>query len=493
MSDHILALDQGTTSSRAIVFDRQGRIAAMSQHAFSQHYPQDGWVEHDPMEIWETERLAAAEAIAGFPEGSIAGIGVTNQRETTILWDKATGQPVYNAIVWQCRRTAELCEDLKRQGLDERIQSATGLLIDAYFSGSKIRWILDNVPGVRRRAERGEVLFGTVETWLIWQLTGVHVTDYSNASRTQLFNIRELKWDEKLLEIFGLQDVQMPEVHFSDEIYGYTTVDGIFDEPIPVAGDMGDSHGALFAQMCWERGMGKCSFGTGGSLMVNIGDKPMRSASRLNTSIAWGLDHKVSYVFEGTIVCMGDTIRWLKDQMELIDSSAQSGEFAEMVDSTQGVYLVPAFTGLGAPYWQSNARAMICGMNRFTDKRHIVRAGVESITYQMRDIIEPMMADADFTLGELRVDGGPTNNKFLMQFTADILNTRIVRNKVEELSALGSAFAGGLATGFYKSCDEIAALRQTSAEYVRAMPAQRAEELYKGWKDSVDMLISGIK
>lgn len=488
MGEYILAIDQSTTTTKAILFDRRSNVVERRDVMHKQISPRQGWVEHDPTEIWHNIVEAIRQVIekSGVAKRDIAFIAVTNQRETTMMWT-AEGGPVYNAIVWQCSRADYIVRRPEIQQHSDYITEATGLQVSPYFSAAKACWIKENTP-----AQTG-LMFGTMDSWVIWNLTGKHVTDYSNASRTQLFNIRELKWDEKLLEIFGLQDVQMPEVRFSDEIYGYTTVDGIFDEPIPVAGDMGDSHGALFAQMCWERGMGKCSFGTGGSLMVNIGDKPMRSASRLNTSIAWGLDHKVSYVFEGTIVCMGDTIRWLKDQMELIDSSAQSGEFAEMVDSTQGVYLVPAFTGLGAPYWQSNARAMICGMNRFTDKRHIVRAGVESITYQMRDIIEPMMADADFTLGELRVDGGPTNNKFLMQFTADILNTRIVRNKVEELSALGSAFAGGLATGFYKSYDEIAALRQTSAEYVRAMPAQQAEELYKGWKDSVDMLISGIK
>lgn len=489
MGKYILAIDQSTTTTKAILFDRQSNVVERCDVMHKQISPNKGWVEHDPCEIWRNIVEAVRQVIekANIAKSDVAFMAVTNQRETTMMWT-ADGGPVYNAIVWQCSRAEYIVRRPEIQENSEYIAKTTGLQLSPYFSAAKACWIRENTP-----AKPG-LMFGTMDSWVIWNLTGRHITDYSNASRTQLFNIHELKWDDKLLELFGMQNVQMPEVHFSDEIYGYTTVDGIFDEPIPVAGDMGDSHGALFAQMCWKRGMGKCSFGTGGSLMIHIGDEPKQSSNRINTSVAWGLNRKVEYVFEGTIVCMGDTIRWLKDQMGLIESSSQSGEIAASVDSCEGVYLVPAFTGLGAPHWQSDVRAIICGMNRFTDKRHIVRAGVESISYQMRDIVEPILADANIELKELRVDGGPTNNAFLMQFTADILNTRIVKNKVEELSALGSAFAGGLATGFYKDYDEIAALRQTSAEYTRTMEDDKAELLYKGWKESVDMLVrSAVK
>lgn len=485
---YILAIDQSTTTTKAILFDQQTSVVARCDVQHRQISPQKGWVEHDPKEIWHNIVEAVREVIetSGVDKRDIAYMAVTNQRETTVMWTP-DGEPVYNAIVWQCSRAEYIMHRPEIEANGAYIAHATGLQPSPFFSAAKACWIKEHCcakPGM---------MFGNMDSWVIWNLTGKHVTDYSNASRTQLFNIRELKWDEKLLKLFGLEDVEMPEVHFSDEIYGYTTVDGIFDEPIPVAGDMGDSHGALFAQMCWEKGMGKCSFGTGGSIMVNIGDEPTVSANRMNTSVAWGLNKKVKYVFEGTIVCMGDTIRWLKDEAGLITSSKESEEFATHVDSSDGVYLIPAFTGLGAPYWESNARAMICGMNRFTNKYHIVRAGLESIAYQMRDIIDPMMKDAHMTLDELRVDGGPTNNRFLMQFTADILNTRIVRNSVEELSALGAAFAGGLATGYFKDYDEIATLRRTNAEYSRQMPAQKAEQFYQGWKDNVAMLLGGIK
>ena len=486
MAEYILAIDQSTTTTKAIIFDKRAEVVGRHDVNHAQISPQQGYVEHDPMEIWHNLVEAVREVIkkTGVDKSDIAAMAVTNQRETTMLWTP-DGKPACNAIVWQCSRAEYIVRRPEIASQRDYITDATGLQLSPYFSAAKACWIKENC-GVKNG-----LMFGTMDSWVIWNLTGRHVTDYSNASRTQLFNIRELRWDERILKLFHLEDVKMPEVRFSDEVYGYTTVDGIFDRPIPVAGDMGDSHGALFAQQCWERGMGKCTFGTGGSIMMNIGDGFVRSKNRIGTSIAWGLGGKVEYVFEGTIVCMGDTIKWLINEMGFIENSAQSQEYAQKVDSTDGVYLVPAFTGLGAPHWQSGVRGMICGMNRFTNKYHIVRAGVESIAYQIRDIVDPMLKDAGIELGELRVDGGPTNNSFLMQFTADILNTRLVKNSVEELSALGAAFAGGMAVGFFEGRDEIASLRRTSAEYSRTMPDDQAEALYAGWQEYVKMLLSG--
>jgi len=486
MSSYILAIDQSTAATKAILFDRRAEVVGRCDINHRQISPRQGWLEHDPDEIWRNLVTAVRTVInkTGVNKKDIAALAVTNQRETSMLWDP-DGHPAYNAIVWQCSRAEHIIHRPELQSQKEYITYATGLQLSPYFSAAKACWLRENCK------RDGPLLFGTMDSWVIWKLTGRHVTDYSNASRTQLFNIHELKWDEKLRKLFGLDAVEMPEVCYSDQIFGITTVDGIFDEPIPVAGCMGDSHGALFAQQCWERGMGKCTFGTGGSIMMNIGTSPLLSKNRISTSIAWGMSGSVEYVFEGTIICMGDTIKWLVNELGLIKNSAQSEAYANEVGSTEGVYLVPAFTGLGTPYWQSDVRAVICGMSRFSNKYHIVRAGLESIAYQMRDIIEPMERDAGTALENLRVDGGPTGNAFLMQFVADILEANLMKNSVEELSALGAAFAGGMAVGFFAGREDIATLYKTDATYRHQMPAGQVRDLYDGWKAYVNMLIAG--
>ena len=491
MSQYILALDQGTTSSRAIVFDREGRIAAMSQHAFTQHYPQDGWVEHDPMEIWETERRAAAEAVAGLPAGAVAGIGVTNQRETTILWDKATGKPVYNAIVWQCRRTAELCEELKRQGLDERIQSTTGLLIDAYFSGSKIRWVLDNVPGVRQRAEKGEILFGTVETWLIWRLTGgkVHVTDYSNASRTMLFNIHDLKWDEELLKLLDIPASMMPEVKSSSEVYGHTKTT-IFAHEVPIAGIAGDQQAALFGQMCLEPGAIKNTYGTGCFVMLNTGDKPIVSKNNLLTTVAWKIGDQVNYALEGSIYVGGSVVQWLRDGLGIIQKSSDVEALASTVPDSGGVRFVPALTGLAAPYWDAYARGTITGITRGTTAAHIARAALDGIAFQTYDIAQAMSRDLNAPLTELKVDGGASRNNLLMQYQANLLGINVIRPKITETTALGAAYLAGLAVGFWKDIDEVKKQWQVERTFEPAGETTEIEEAKKGWKDAIQRTLS---
>ena len=488
MSDHILALDQGTTSSRAIVFDREGRIAAMSQHAFTQYYPQDGWVEHDPMEIWETERRAAAEAVAGLPAGAVAGIGVTNQRETTILWDKATGKPVYNAIVWQCRRTAELCEELKRQGLDERIQSTTGLLIDAYFSGSKIRWVLDNVPGVRQRAEKGEILFGTVETWLIWQLTGQHVTDYSNASRTMLFDIHRLCWDEELCGILGVPLAMLPRPVPNSMVYGVVKpgIEGLEKlAGVPVCGAAGDQQAALFGQACFAPGEAKNTYGTGCFTLMNVGDTPVRSRAGLVTSVAWQVGGKTTYALEGSVFNGGSTIQWLRDEMRFLTESRDAEYYAQKVPDNGGIYIVPAFTGLGAPYWDMYARGAIVGITRGTTQNHIIRAAEESIAYQSYDLVHAMELDVGQPITALKVDGGASRDQFLMQFQADILNKTVLRPAIRETTALGAAYLAGLATGVWKDREEIRSLWHCNMTFTPNMEAPEREKLLAGWHKAV--------
>ena len=488
MSDHILALDQGTTSSRAIVFDREGRIAAMSQHAFTQYYPQDGWVEHDPMEIWETERRAAAEAVAGLPAGAVAGIGVTNQRETTILWDKATGKPVYNAIVWQCRRTAELCEELKRQGLDERIQSTTGLLIDAYFSGSKIRWVLDNVPGVRQRAEKGEILFGTVETWLIWQLTGQHVTDYSNASRTMLFDIHRLCWDEELCGILGVPLAMLPRPVPNSMVYGVVKpgIEGLEKlAGVPVCGAAGDQQAALFGQACFAPGEAKNTYGTGCFTLMNVGDTPVRSRAGLVTSVAWQVGDKTTYALEGSVFNGGSTIQWLRDGMRMMRTAGQSEEYAKRVPDSNGVYIVPAFAGMGAPYWNPYARGTIVGLTRGCKKEHFIRATLESIAYQAKDVIHAMEEDAGVTLNGLRVDGGASANNMLVQFQADIIDAAVLRPECIETTALGAAYLAGLAAGYWKDRDEIRENWQLGRRFEPVMDSGERKKLLRGWQRAV--------
>lgn len=483
---YIIAVDQSTGTTKAIIFDKAGEVTARCDVNHEQIYPRSDWVEHDPEAIWNNLKKAVSRAVekAGIKEDEIACLSVTNQRETTMLWTES-GRPAYNAIVWQDTRAEDIVGREEIQKEKAYITWATGLQVSSYFSAAKACWIKEHC-GIS-----GELYFGTMDSWVIYKLTGNHVTDYSNASRTQLFNIRELVWDEKIIKLFGLECVHFPKVCGSDECYGETTLDGFFKTPIPVAGDMGDSHGALFAQQCWSRGMGKCTFGTGGSIMMNIGDSPVESANQLNTSIAWGMDGAVEYVFEGTIVNMGNTVKWLVKNMGFIENSAQSEAVAEKVGTTDGVYLIPAFNGLGAPYWKSDVRGLICGLLGTTKAENIVRAGLEAIAYQMRDIIMPMLEDAQIRLEELRVDGGPANNKFLMQFTSDILGTRLVRNDVEELSALGAAYAGGLAVGFWKSREEIAKLGRTGEVYERRMDPEQAERLYEGWRGYVRMLVNG--
>ena len=496
MSDYILALDQGTTSSRAIVFDRQGGIAAMAQHGFAQHYPRSGWVEHDPMEIWETERLAAAQAASGFPAGAIAGIGVTNQRETTILWDRDTGVPVYNAIVWQCRRTAELCEDLKRQGLDERIQSATGLLIDAYFSGSKIRWILDNVPGVRRRAERGEVLFGTVETWLIWQLTGRHVTDYSNASRTMLFDIHRLCWDQELCGLLGVPPAMLPEPVPNSMVYG-TVKSGITGleqlAGVPVCGAAGDQQAALFGQTCFTPGEAKNTYGTGCFTLMNVGGTPVRSRAGLVTSVAWQVGEQTTYALEGSVFNGGSTIQWLRDELRIIDTAPEINTLAASVPDSGGVVVVPAFTGLGAPYWDMYARGAILGVTRGTDRGHLARAVLECIAYQVTDLMLAMRQDAGCDITMLRADGGASVSDILLQMQADLLRIPVDRPAMVETTAFGAAALAGLSCGLWRDLEELKALRRSQRVFLPERTQADCDRDYRLWKRAVSRAADWIE
>ena len=488
MSQYILALDQGTTSSRAIVFDRQGHIAALSQHPLPQHFPQSGWVEHDPMEIWDTQRRAASDAVSGLPAGSVAGIGVTNQRETTILWDKTTGAPVYNAIVWQCRRTAELCEELKHRGLEERIRSATGLLIDAYFSGSKIRWILDNVPGVRRRAERGEILFGTVESWLIWRLTGVHVTDYANASRTMLFDIHRLCWDEELCGILGVPTAMLPTPVPNSMIYG-TVQPGIPGlealAGVPVCGAAGDQQSALFGQTCFAPGEAKNTYGTGCFTLMNVGDKPVRSRAGLLTSVAWQVNGKTTYALEGSVFNGGSTIQWLRDELHLIDSAPECDRLAESVEDSGGVVVVPAFTGLGAPYWDMYARGAILGVTRGTGRAHIARAVLECIAYQVTDLMLAMRQDAGCDITALRVDGGASVSDILMQLQADLLRIPVDRPRMVETTAFGAAALAGLSCGVWSDLEELTRLRRSQRVFEPTRPQADCDRDYRLWKRAV--------
>ena len=485
MGTYILALDQGTTSSRAIVFDRRGDIVSKAQFPFRQLYPQPGWVEHDPMEIWETERRAAAQAAAGL-EGEVAGIGVTNQRETTILWDKTTGRPVYNAIVWQCRRTAEFCEELKRRGLEERIQSATGLLIDAYFSATKIRWILENVPGVRQRAERGELLFGTVETWLIWKLTGgkVHVTDYSNASRTMLFNINTLEWDDEILSELNIPKCMLPTPMPSSCVYGETDP-SLLGGPIKIGGAAGDQQSALFGQACYHPGEAKNTYGTGAFLLMNTGEKPVFSSNGLVTTIAWGLDGKVEYALEGSVFVAGAAIQWLRDELKLIESAPDSEYYAGKVKDTNGCYVVPAFTGLGAPHWDQYARGTIVGITRGVNKNHIIRATMESLAYQVNDILVAMQADSGIKLAALNVDGGASANNLLMQMQSDISGAPVQRPTCVETTAMGAAYLAGLAVGYWASKEDVVHNRAIDRVFHPEISEETRAEKVKGWNKAV--------
>ena len=487
---YIIALDQGTTSSRAILFDKCGNIVSSAQKEFTQIYPKAGWVEHNPMEIWGSQSGVLREVLetTSVRPDEIAAIGITNQRETTVVWDKNTGKPVYNAIVWQCRRTASICDDLKKKGLEESIKSKTGLMIDAYFSATKVKWILDNIEGAREKAENGDLLFGTIDTWLIWNLTRgkVHVTDYSNAARTMLYNIKELKWDEDILKELDIPLCMLPEVKPSSEIYGYTDGEMLAGAKIPIAGCAGDQQAALFGQTCFEEGSVKNTYGTGCFLLMNTGSKPVESKNGLLTTIAWGVDGKVEYALEGSIFVGGASIQWLRDELRLIYDSGQSEYYANQVEDTNGVYVVPAFTGLGAPYWDMYARGAIFGITRGAKRGHIVRATLESIAYQTKDVLNAMQEDSNMKLKILRVDGGASANDFLMQFQADILNVNIDRPKVIETTALGAAYLAGLAVGFYKNKEEIRKRYTIEKEFIASMDDRKINLLYKGWKRAVE-------
>lgn len=488
MSKYIMALDQGTTSSRCILFDRQGNICSMAQKEFTQIYPKPGWVEHNPMEIWSSQLAVAAEtmAMAGVTAEDISGIGITNQRETTIVWDKVTGEPVYPAIVWQCRRTAEMIDELTGQGYGELIKKKTGLIADAYFSGTKIAWILDNVPGARLRAQRGELLFGTVDTWLVYNLTKgrVHVTDYTNASRTMIFDIHRLCWDEELLELLNIPVSMLPEVKPSSCIYGYTD-DSVLGGRVPIAGIAGDQQAALFGQCCFEKGQVKNTYGTGCFLLMNTGKEAVDSGHGLLTTIAASTGTDVEYALEGSVFVAGAVVQWLRDGMRMIKSAAQTKEYAERVEDTQGVYVVPAFAGMGAPYWNPYARGTIVGITRGCEKEHFIRAALESVAYQTYDVLKSMEEDAKIPIAELKVDGGASANDFLMQFQADILKTKVHRPRCIETTALGAAYLAGLATGYYTGKEEIRENWQLDREFVSKMPAERREGLLKGWKKAV--------
>ncbi len=487
---YILALDQGTTSSRAIIFDKDGQIIKIAQNEFTQYYPKPGWVEHDPMEIWGTQSGVASQVLetAGIRSEEIATIGITNQRETTVVWDKTTGRPVYNAIVWQCRRTAGLCDELKERGLEGYIRENTGLVIDAYFSGTKIKWILDNVEGARERAERGDLLFGTIDTWLIWNLTRgeVHVTDYSNAARTMIYNIKDLCWDENLLEELEIPASMLPEVRPSSEIYGWTDPHIFGGAGIPISGIAGDQQAALFGQACFEAGMAKNTYGTGCFMLMNTGEKIVPSKKGLLTTIAWGVDGKVEYALEGSIFVAGAVVQWLRDEMKLISTAAESEYFAQKVQDSNGVYLVPAFVGMGAPYWDSYARGTMVGLTRGANRNHIIRAALESIAYQARDVLEAMEEDSGIKLRTLKVDGGAVANNFLMQFQADILGVDVYRPDIIETTALGAAYLAGLGVGFWTDKDEIAKRWKVDKVFKPEMEVERQEILYQGWRKAVE-------
>lgn len=490
MKKYILSLDQGTTSSRAIVFDDKGMIVGSSQKEITQIYPKAGWVEHDAMEIWGSQSGVAREVLekTGIRPEEIAGIGITNQRETTVVWDKTTGRPVYNAIVWQCRRTAAMCEALKAKGLEDTIRNKTGLVIDAYFSATKIRWILDNVEGARDKAEKGDLLFGNIDTWLIWNLTRgrVHVTDYSNASRTMIYNIKTLQWDEELLSELDIPISMLPEVKPSSCVYGHTDPQTFGGAQIPIAGDAGDQQAALFGQVCFEAGTAKNTYGTGCFMLMNTGEKPIESKNGLITTIAWGIDDKVIYALEGSIFIAGASIQWLRDELKLVYDAAQSEYYANLVDDTNGVYVVPAFTGLGAPYWDMYARGAIVGLTRGVKREHIVRATLEAIAYQTKDVLEAMQEDSQITLKSLRVDGGASSNNFLMSFQSDILDVPVKRPLVIETTALGAAYLAGLAVGFWDSQDEIKEKWAIDREFTSTMSEDMRKKKYRGWKKAVE-------
>lgn len=486
---YVLAFDAGTTSSRAIVFDICSNIVAVAQKEFTQIYPKPGWVEHNPEEIWSTQIGVAAEAVAkaGIEPKDIAAIGITNQRETTVVWDKNTGKPIYNAIVWQCRRTMDICDAIKAKGLTESFRHKTGLVVDAYFSGTKVKWILDNVPGAREKAEKGELLFGNIDTWLIWKLTGgkVHVTDYSNASRTLMFNIRDLKWDEEILAELDVPASMLPSVKSSSEVYGKTSPAVFLGAEVPIAGIAGDQQAALFGQTCFEPGMAKNTYGTGCFMLMNTGDKLFESQNGLLTTIAWGIEGKVQYALEGSIFIAGAAIQWLRDGLRIIETAPDSEYFAKKVKNTDGVYVVPAFVGLGAPYWDMKARGAIMGLTRGTTKAHLIRATLESLAYQTKDVLSAMEADSGIRLQALKVDGGAVANNLLMQFQSDILGVPVDRPEVIETTALGAAYLAGLAVGVWENKEDLVKNWQLNARFSPQMEQPEKDKLYKGWQKAV--------
>lgn len=489
-SKYILALDQGTTSSRAILFNHEGKIVKIAQKEFSQIYPKAGWVEHDPMEIWGTQSGVAREVLesAGVKPSEIAAIGITNQRETTVVWDKRTGKPIYNAIVWQCRRTADICGRLIEDGYENMIKDATGLVVDAYFSGTKLKWLLENVPGAKQDAEQGHLLFGNIDSWLIWNLTRgeVHATDYSNASRTMLFNIDTLEWDERILSILDIPKSMLPQVKPTSSIFGYTDPQTFGGAKIPIASAVGDQQAALFGQVCFLPGSAKNTYGTGCFLLMNTGEKRVPSKNGLITTIAWGIDGKVNYALEGSIFIAGAAIQWLRDEMQLIKTAAESEYYASKVDDTNGVYFVPAFAGLGAPYWDMYARGIMVGLTRGVNKNHVIRATLESLAYQTRDVLEAMEEDSGLKMRRLKVDGGATANNFLLQFQADILGTSVVRPEVTETTALGAAYLAGLAVGYWESIESLKAQFLIEKEFFPKYDEVERRRLYEGWRRAVD-------
>ncbi len=491
---YILSLDQGTTSSRAILFNKKGEIVHTAQKEFTQHFPKPGWVEHNANEIWGSilSVIAGVFSESGIKPEQIAGIGITNQRETTVVWDKETGAPIYNAIVWQSRQTSEICDELKEKGYNDLFRERTGLLIDAYFSGTKVKWILDHVEGARQKAEQGKLLFGTIDTWLIWKLSGgkAHVTDYSNASRTLMFNIHEFKWDEELLNILGVPETMLPEVKPSSEVYAKTIDYHFFGKEVPIAGAAGDQQAALFGQACFEKGMAKNTYGTGCFMLMNTGEKAVQSEHGLLTTIAWGLEGKIEYALEGSIFVAGSAIQWLRDGMRMLKDAKDSESYAKRVDSTDGVYVVPAFVGLGTPYWDSDVRGAVFGVTRGTSKEHFIRATLESLAYQTKDVLSAMEADSGIELKTLRVDGGAVKNNFLMEFQSDILEVPVERPTINETTALGAAYLAGLAVGFWKSQEEIAEQWAIDQSYHPSMEEKVREELYKGWKKAVKAAIA---
>ncbi|HDR8093103.1 TPA: glycerol kinase GlpK [Bacillus cereus] len=490
MKKYILSLDQGTTSSRAILFNKKGEIVHSAQKEFTQHFPKPGWVEHNAQEIWGSILAVIATCLseADVKPEQIAGIGITNQRETTVVWDKTTSKPIYNAIVWQSRQTAEICDELKEKGYSEMVREKTGLLIDAYFSGTKVKWILDNVEGAREKAENDDLLFGTIDSWLVWKLSGgkAHVTDYSNASRTLMFNIHDLQWDDELLEMLTVPKSMLPEVRPSSEIYGETIDYHFFGQNVPIAGVAGDQQAALFGQACFGEGMAKNTYGTGCFMLMNTGEKAVASEHGLLTTIAWGIDGKVNYALEGSIFVAGSAIQWLRDGMRMFKDASESEVYANRVESTDGVYVVPAFVGLGTPYWDSEVRGAMFGVTRGTTKEHFIRATLESLAYQTKDVLCAMEADSGIELKTLRVDGGAVKNNFLMKFQSDILDVPVERPVINETTALGAAYLAGLAVGYWKNQDEIKEQWHMDKRFEPTMEAKTSEELYAGWKKAIE-------